>query len=143
MNLELAVTINCTETGCQVQLVQSGDIVTARYSALVYDRIRIRAQQLIAMDWTPPIPEIVWRWVHATVVEVNENSVGIDDCMGKLGYASRVGKLPLCLSVGDEVVFCNTDQELEVHDLVVDGKPAHPDRLLEYITPIIKRIYAR
>ncbi len=142
MNLGLAVTISCTEMGCQVQWVGSGDVVTTNYSALVRERINIRAQQLVAIDRNPPIPEIVWRWVKATVIEVNEGTVGIDDCMGKLGFATRVASLPLRLSIGDEVWFCNTDQDLEVHDLVVDGKPAHPERLLEYITPIIERVYA-
>ena len=142
MNLEIAVTNGCTKTGCQVRLVGSGDVISTHYSALVRDRIRIRAQQLVAIDRAPPIPEIVWRWVRATVIEVNESTVGIDDRMGKLGFATRVASLPLRLSIGDEVWFCNTDQDLEVHDLIVDGKPVHPERLLEYITPIIERVYA-
>ncbi len=142
MNIELAVTTSCTETGCQVQLVSNDKVISTHYSALVLDRIRIRKQQLVAIDSSPPIPEIVWRWVRAIVLEVNDESIGIDDCMGKIAFASRVSTLPLSLSIGDEVWFCNTDQELEVHDLIVNGKPAHPNQLIEYITPIIERVYA-
>ena len=141
MKFELAVTLSCTETGCQVQLVRGGDVLTTHYSSLVRDRIWIRARQLVAIDLSQPIPEIVWRWVRAIVLEVNEESVGIDDCMGRLGFASRVATLPLSLAEDDEVWFCKTDQELEVHDQIVKGKPAHPDRLLVYITPIIERVY--
>jgi hypothetical protein len=141
MNLELAVTISCNDTGCQAQLVSSGDVLTTCYSTLVKDRIWIKAKQLVTIDTSPPLPEIVWRWVRAIVLEVNDESVGIDDCMGKTEFASRVAILPLNLSIGDEVWFCNTDQELEIHDLIIDGKPSQPDRLLEYITPIIERVY--
>jgi hypothetical protein len=142
MNLELAVTINCSETGCQVQLVSNDKVISTHYSALVLDRIRIQKQQLVAIDTSPPIPEIVWRWVRAIVLEVNDDSIGIEDRMGQIEFASRVSILPLSLSIGDEVWFCKTDQELEVHDLIVNGKPAHPYQLIEYITPIIERVYA-
>jgi hypothetical protein len=142
MNLELAVTIDCTETGCQVQWVSDDKVISTNYSALVLDRIRIQKQQLVAIDTSPLIPEIVWRWVRAIVLEVNDESIGIEDCLGQIEFASRVSELPLSLAIGDEVWFCNTDRELEVHDLIVNGKPAHPDQLIEYITPIIKRVYA-
>jgi hypothetical protein len=142
MNLELGITIGCTEIGCQVQCVSDDRVISTNYSALVLDRIRIRKQQLVAIDTSPLIPEIVWRWVRAIVLEVNDESVGIEDCLGQIEFASRVSELPLRLSIGDEIWFCNTDQELEVHDLIVNGKPAHPDQLIEYITPIIKRVYA-
>ena len=88
-----------------------------------------------------PIPEIIWRWLRATVLEVNDNSVGFEGRSGKLGFANRVATLPLKLSISDEVWFCSTDQALEVHDRIVDGKPTHPHQLLVYITPIIERIY--
>lgn len=142
MNLDLAITINCTDTKCQVKLVSNGEVITTKYSALVQGRIQIQPQQLVAIDNSQSHPEIVWRWVRAVVLEVNENTIGIEDRMGKLGFASRVATLPLNVSIGDEVWFCNTDQELEVHDIIVNEKPAHPTLLLKYITPIIDRIYA-
>jgi hypothetical protein len=142
MNLELAVTVSCTDTGCQVRLVKSDEVVKTKYSDLVHDRIRIEPLQLVAVDTSFQIPEIIWRWVRAIVLEVNESSVGIKGASGKVDFASRVPKLPLNLSIGDEVWFCKTDQELEVHDLIVQGIPAHPRKLLEYITPIAEGVYA-
>ncbi len=141
MNLELAVVNSCNDSGCQVKSIKSGDVLTPRYSALVRDRIWIQAQQLVAVDQSLPIPEIVWRWLQGTVIEVNKESIGIEGRMGKRGFALRVTTLPLSLSTGDEVWFCKTDQELEVHDMIADGKPANPNRLLEYISPIIERVY--
>ncbi len=72
MKLELGISLSCTETGCQVRLVKSGTVISAQYSALVRDRIRIRAEELVAVDLGPPVPEIVWRWVLGRVLEVNE-----------------------------------------------------------------------
>ena len=142
MNLELAVTVNCTDMSCQVKLIRSDEVIQTKYSDLVHDRIRIEPQQLVAIDTSLQIPEIIWRWVRAIVIEVNDSSVGIKGGSGKVDFASRVAELPLNLSIGDEVWFCSTDQALEVHDLIVEGKPAHPRRLLEYITPITERVYA-
>ncbi len=142
MNLELSVISSCTEKGCQVKLVRSGEVIAATYSDLVRDRIQIKPHQLVAIDIGLPIPEINWRWIRAIVLEVNEKSVGIEGSLGQLDFASRVTTLPLSLSIGDEVWFCKTDMELEVHDKIVNGKPAHPHLLLEYITPIIERVYS-
>jgi hypothetical protein len=142
MNLELALTKSCTNMDCLVKLLKSGDDIEAKYSALVQNRIKIQPQQLVAIDTNLQIPEIIWRWISAIVIEVNENSVGIQGGTGKTDFASRVAILPLNLSIGDEVWFCKTDQDLEVHDLSIDGEPVHPQQLLEYITPIIERVYA-
>jgi hypothetical protein len=142
MNLELAVTVRCTDSGCQVKLVKSDEIVETKYSNLVQDRILIEPTQLVAIDTSLHTPEIVWRWLRATVIEVNQSSAGIEHSSGRVEFASRVEQLPLNLSIGDAVWFCKTDQDLEVHDLIAEGKPAHPDQLLEYITPIIERVYS-
>lgn len=142
MDLELAVTISCTDTGCQVKLLRSDEVIETRYSDTVRDRIQIEPQQLVAIDMGLPTPEIIWRWIRAIVLEVNDSSVGIEDYWGHIGFVSRVAALPLSLSIADEVWCCNTDKDHEVHDRIVDGKPANPHQLLEYITPIIERIYS-
>ena len=142
MNLELALTVNCADMSCQVRLVRSDEVIQTKYSDLVHDWIRIEPQQLVAIDTSPQILEIIWRWVKAIVIEVNDSSIGIKGGSGKVDYASREAELPINLSIGDEVWFCSTDQTLEVHDLIVEGKPTHPRWLLEYITPITERVYA-
>lgn len=142
MNLELALNVSCNDTGCHVLLVRNDEVIDTKYSHLVQDRIRIKPQQLVAIDTSQQIPELVWRWVRAIVIEVNETSLGIKGGSGRVDFASRVSQLALNLSIGDEVWFCKTDQDLEVHDQIMDGKPAHPDQLLEYITPIIERVYS-
>lgn len=142
MRLELALTSSCSDSGCQVKLLGGDEVIATRYSDLVRDRIQIRPQQLVAIDMSLPIPEIVWRWIRAIVLEVNDNSVGIEDDLGHVLFVSKVATLPLMLSVGDQVWCCNTDKDHEVHDRIVDGEPADPHQLLEYITPIIERIYS-
>lgn len=143
MKLELGIALQCSETGCQVQLVKSGKVLFVQYSALVRDRIWIQERELVAVDFTPPVPEIVWRWVLGSVLEVNEGSIGIEDRLGRLAFASKVAALPLKMAIGDQVWVCSTDHELEVHDLVAEGNPVHPDQVLNYITSIVERVYAK
>ena len=142
MNLLLGVTLSCDETGCQVKLVASGEVLTVNYSGLVQDRIRIQPHQLVAVRRGPTQTEIVWRWIRGRVQEVNDETIGFVDPLGKLGFAVRVPDLPLNLTDGDEIWFCSTDRDLEVHDSIVSGGPAHPQRVLDYIAPIIERVYA-
>ena len=141
MKLELAIVLACNETVCRVKSLENDAFIEAHYSGLVKDRIRIRAAQLVAIDVSKNPPEIVWRWLRAAVIELNGDMVVVDDMQGHPAKVSRVPGLPLNITPDDKVWVCSTGHAYEVHDLIVDGKPAHPDRLLEYIAPIINEIY--
>ena len=142
MKLELAIVLACSESGCRVKLLGKDNPIEARYSQLVKNRIRIQPNHLVAVDRCGNSPEIVWRWIRAAVVEIKERSVAVvGDLNGERGEVTRVTDLPLKLNLDDETWVCGTGRAYEVHDLIVDGKPAHPERLLKYITPIIEEIY--
>lgn len=142
MKLELAIVVDCGATGCHVNPLKGSASIKVRYSSLVQKYgIRIRPAQLVAVDVSANPPEIVWRWLRATVIEVKADMVGVDDMRGHPATVSRVSDLPLTLALNDEVWFCGTGRAYEVHDVITDGKPTHPNRLLEYIAPIIAGIY--
>ena len=142
MKLELAVVMACTEAGCRVKSLGKGTPFEARYSQLVKNRIRIQPNHLVAVDRIGNSPEVVWRWIRAAVLEVKEHTVDVvGDLDGHRGEVDRVPDLPLELNLDDEVWVCGTGRAYEVHDLILDGKPTHPERLVEYITPIIEGIY--
>ena len=142
MKIELAIVVDCDATGCHVNPLKGSESIKVRYSSLVQKYgIRIRPAHLVAVDVSANPPEIVWRWLRAAVIEVNADTVGVDDMLGHPATLSRVPDLPLTLALDDEVWFCGPGRADEVHDIIADRKPTHPNRLLEYIAPIIAGIY--
>ena len=141
MNLELAIVFACNKTGCRVRLVEGNSTIEAMYSSLVQDRIKIQPQQLVAIDTDTNPPEIVWRWLRAAVIEHSPDVIVVDDMQGHPAKVSLVPDLPLTLEIDDEVWVCSTGRAYEIHDIILDGKPTHPNRMLEYITPIVEEIY--
>lgn len=141
MKLELAIVFTCNKTGCQLRLVNGNAAVEATYSSLVQDRIKIRPQHLVVIDMDTKPPEIVWRWLRAAVIELSAGIIVVDDMKGNPVEVSLVPDLPLRLEIDDEVWACGTPRGYEIHDIILDGKPTHPNRLLDYITPIIEEIY--
>jgi hypothetical protein len=141
MKLELATVLDCCDIGCRVNLIKSDVIIEARFSSLVQNRIMIQPTHMVAVDVSANPTEIVWRWLRAAVIELKADLVVVDDMQGHPAKVSRVPELSLTLELDDEVWVCGTGRAYEVHDIIVDGKPAHPERLLGYIFPIIDEIY--
>jgi hypothetical protein len=65
----------------------------------------------------------------------------VDEMGGEPASLLRVPGLPLTLALDDQVWICSTGPDDEVHDVVVDGIPAHPERVLDHIAPIIEEVY--
>ena len=141
MNLELAIVLACNKAGCRVTLVKDNLPIEARYSSLVQDRIKIQPEQMVAIDMNANPPEIVWRWLRAAIVELTTDIVVMDELYGHPAKVSLPPDLPLELALDDEVWTCSTGRDIEIHDLILDGKPTDPNRLLKYITPIIEEVY--
>lgn len=141
MKLELAIVLACNKIGCRVVPLKNNSPIETRYSSLVQDRIKIQPEQLVAINTDTNPPEIVWRWIRAAVIELAADIIVVDDVKGHPAKVSLVADLPLTLELGDEVWACSTGHACEIHDIILDGKPPHPNRLLNYITPIIEEIY--
>ena len=105
------------------------------------DQIKIQPEQLVAIDVDTHPPEIVWRWLRAVVIELTDEIVVVNDMQGHPVKVSFVSDLHLTLALDDEVWACSTSRDFEIHDIILDGKPTQPGRLLKYITPIIEEIY--
>ena len=50
MKLELAIVSECNAQGCHVTLVKNDAPIEAKYASLVYDRIHIEPNQLVALN---------------------------------------------------------------------------------------------
>jgi hypothetical protein len=138
MQLELAIVQNCTSTGCVVQLLND-DLLNVNYSVLVQNRVPIRQQQLVAIDTEVTPPQIMWRWHRVRVQEVKPERIVAFLGNGTLVNLVRKEALEVQLAEGDEVWTIGlSEDQMEVHEHVRDGKPAHPVRLLSYIQPTIE-----
>lgn len=68
MDLQLAVTLSCTKTGCQVQFLSSDARIDARYSEpMVDNEITVKPGDLVAVDTSITPPRVVFRWLHSQV----------------------------------------------------------------------------
>jgi hypothetical protein len=144
MDLKLAMVESCTDDGCRVTLLGDERSVETRYSAPVRDHcIRIRPGQLVAVDTCTETPETVWRWVRTTVRGIDGDRVLVGDDIATVRSVMVVRKVSSHVAIGDEVWLSSTPTGPEVHDNVVDGKPAHIGRLEEYAFPRIIAIYKR
>lgn len=128
MSLQIATVLTCTDDGCLVQPLDGGPAIATRYSApVVTHGIAIRPDQFVIIDTATTPPETIFRWRRATVVAAVDDRVELSD-HGKPLLASR-GNLT-ALHPGDEVVLKGfNDENRQVIDLVVNGKPAHADQL--------------
>jgi len=141
MKLELALVLACSKTGCRVAPLNNNSNIEVFYSSLVQDRIMIQPGHLVAINMAANPPQIIWRWIRAAVIELGTDIIVVGDMHGHAGQVTLVSELPLELSLDDEIWTCSTGRANEIHDIILDGKPAHPNRLLKYITPIIEGIY--
>src|SRR5215213_1322307 len=69
MELSLAIAESCEPDSCTVRRLDGGRL-TARYGEHVFNRIKIRPGDLVALDDGAEPPAVVWRWWHGTVESV-------------------------------------------------------------------------
>jgi hypothetical protein len=139
MQLELAIVQSCSDTGCRVQPLDSGEILTADYSsAILQYQIRIIPHQLVIVNRGITPPQIVWRWTRATVAGVSDERVELRHDDGRQLWAKRASDLDTPLQVGDRVFLTGFQEgDWTVVDVAIEGKPAHPDRLSAALFPTI------
>ncbi len=139
LNLTLAVAETCGPESCQVKMVDDGRSITARYSALVLNRIKIYPGQLVAIDTDPAEPEVAWRWHRARVLKPTPEGATIEDPRGHQYEAFQVPGLETDLAAGDEVWFTGArgDQRPEIHAKIVNGQPEHAELVKAVMLPRI------
>ena len=67
MEVRLGLARECRPTGCDVEDLATGEVVPARWSDDVRDRIKVRPGDLVAMEGD----EVVWRWWHGRIIAVD------------------------------------------------------------------------
>jgi hypothetical protein len=149
MDLELATVIDPTNIQCRVQLLDEGEPTDARYAAQAQEAgVVIRPCHIVVVDRARTPREIVWRaGTMATAERMDGDRVTYND-----GYRPPVtlrfkDERPMeeqqesPITVGDHVLIeGSSTEELAVVDRVVEGRPAHPERL-HALFPTIVQMY--
>ena len=143
MNLALAVALECSPTECRVELVDSGEALTVKIASAMQAVLKIFPGQLVALDTNPNPPEIVYRWHYGKVERVEGAKVVLGGMGGRTIEVGKAPGLPADPQAGDWVFATGgTPAEPgEVVDTAVDGRPAHPAFLREYVFPKVKEFW--
>jgi hypothetical protein len=143
MKLTLAIALDCSPTECKAQLLESGEVLLAQYSAPVKARIQTQPGQLVALNLNSVRPEVVYRWHPGTVWKLREDKViVVDDQHSNLIEAVSAPGLEIIPQV-DDWVFVSSGYagHWEVADTAIDGRPAHIQYLSNYAFPKIEQLY--
>lgn len=139
MQLELAIVQSCTDTGCNVQLLDSREIIETIFSPTVIDyQIRIIPHQLVIVNRSANPPQLIWRWTRATITNLSGSEIELRHDDGRHLRASRAPDMDTALTIGDVIFLTGfKDENWTIVDVAVDGRPAHPDRLSAALFPTI------
>jgi len=132
MSIQLAIVRACLGDGCRVRLLEGGAIIDVRLDHRTGDRRRLRYGFLAAVERTEA-PAIVWHWQRAQALIWRPDSVlavlpegRLVECRPGLASLAGIGAAP-------EVWVALVGDAWEVHDAVLHGQPAHPERLIEWV----------
>lgn len=145
LDLHAGIATSCDPEGCLVRLLGSGATVRARYSPLVLNRIKIRPDQLVAID-TASTPTVVYRWFLGRVEAVERESIAVRRCnaAGEPTCPDRLDRLPapagLAIVPGDRVFYTPGDGG-RLWDKAQKGVPANLARIRRAF-PQIEALYA-
>ncbi len=106
-----------------MQLIESNQTVTATFSSKVRDNIRIRQQQLVAVDTSTSPPEISWRWFIGQVEATEGASASIrrsDQPAGSCETINNADGVPV--APGD-LVFYGHGEEWGIVSGIANGRP--------------------
>src|SRR5512136_3298288 len=92
MDLQLALALACTDTGCQAHWLDAEACFDAVYAEPVVEHgIVIKPGDLVAVNRAADPPEVVFRWVLATVERVEGERIFIDTPCSRDRPMARVG----------------------------------------------------
>jgi hypothetical protein len=132
MNLQLAIIRSCLGDRCRVRLLRDGAPLEAAIDRRRSDRTRLRFGHLVALDLDGPA-SIVWRWQRGRLLAWQPSALLAALPEGRILWA-RIGCVdPAALRLATEVWLTRVEAHWEVHDAVLEGRPAHPGALLEWL----------
>lgn len=138
MNLELCIVLACDAEGCLVRPVGEERSYRASYSERVRGAVRIRREQLVAVDRSVLPPEIAWRWFIGEVEGTEGEALSVRRADLPKGSCTVVATGNELAPAAGNMVFYTRFGEWELADTVVNGEPEHADRLRQRELPRVE-----
>ena len=132
MNLNLAIIRSCLGDRCRARLLRDGTLLEAAIDRRHTDRTRLRFGQLVALDLDGPAA-IVWRWHRGCLLAWQPSALLAALPEGRILWARIECVEPAALRLAADVWLTQVEAAWEVHDAVLEGAPAHPEALLEWL----------
>jgi ubiquinone/menaquinone biosynthesis C-methylase UbiE len=140
MDLELAIVSQCENDEYQVNLLGSVDAITMRRSTpMIEHNIVVLPEHLVAVDKNVEPPQIVFRWAREEVTRVEGERILAEKSCGGDRPLTLIEGLDVTIKPGDEVYIAFG----KVHDICIDGRPAHPKHLRAKSFPQIQEMYRK
>lgn len=118
-----------------MQLIESNQTVHAAFSEAVRDRIRIRRQQLVAIDTAAQPPAISWRWFIGEVESTDGATASIRRLDMPAGSCEVVANMDAIPVQAGDIVFYGHGEDYGVVARAVDGQPEDPGALAATYLP--------
>jgi len=140
MNLQLAIVRACLGDGCRVRLLETDAQIDVRLDRRAGGRTRLRYGFLAAVDISES-PELIWHWQRAQVLIWRDSSVLAVLPEGRIVECHPALSMREGTSAAPEVWVTLVGERWESHDIVLHGRPAHPQVLIQWLTeqPIIQQ----
>ena len=118
-----------------MQLIESGNVITAAFSQKVKDTIRIRQQQLVAVNTDTAPAEISWRWFIGEVEATEGDTASIRRLDLPAGSCEVVANADGVKVAPGDIVFYGHGESWGIVSRVADGVPADPAALASRYLP--------
>lgn len=132
MKLTLARTITCSDERCQVQPLDDDGVIDAPLSPrMIQLGTRIRPGMIVALDRGATPAMIRWRFETRPVEALAGDRLTLHGREFRFVDARPNAERVTPIRIGDTVVARSrhASDELEVYDMVENGRPLHPERL--------------
>jgi hypothetical protein len=131
MNIQLAIVRACLGDGCRLRLLE-GAVIDVRQDRRSSNRERLRYGHLAAIDLEYG-PAIVWHWQRAQALIWRPKAVLAVLPEGRLAECLPPSGVPADIGAASEVWVSRVGDAWEVHDAVLHGRPANPERLIAWV----------
>ncbi len=121
-----------------MQLIETNQTIQATFSAKVRDRIRVRQQQLVAVDTSASPPEISWRWFIGEVESTEGATASIRRLDMPAGSCEVIANADGVAVKAGDIVFYGHGEDYGVVARAANGRPEDPGALASRYLPEVE-----
>ena len=125
-----------------MQLIATNQNIQAAFSEKVRDRIRVRQQQLVAVDTAANPPEIAWRWFIGEVESAEGPTASVRRLDQPAGSCEVILNTDGIRVAKGDIVFYGHGEDWGLVSRAVNGRPENMTGLRERYLPEVEATLA-